>query len=162
MSGLEADGRFREMVNITGLTVPEAIIPPWALPVIPQEVSFDFTASDFDLAAPAKMIIEGFDLTAADPMEKVDPKAMQPAFFAGSPIALALAPSHIKGDGYEIGYQGAMQASPDAPPSGSAKITASGLDKIEAALNARAAGTGAAAADDAANGQDAGQGRGVG
>jgi hypothetical protein len=135
MSGLKADGRFREMVNISGLTAPEAIIPPWALPVMPQEISFDFTASDFDLAAPAKMIIEGFDLTAADPMEKVDPKAMQPAFFAGSPIALALAPSHIKGDGYEIGYQGAMQASPDAPPNGSAKITASGLDKIEAALN---------------------------
>ncbi|HRM76473.1 MAG TPA: LuxR C-terminal-related transcriptional regulator, partial [Paracoccus sp. (in: a-proteobacteria)] len=28
-----------------------------------------------------------------------------------------------------------LQASPDAPPNGSAKITASGLDKIEAALN---------------------------
>ncbi|WP_374636168.1 hypothetical protein [Paracoccus sp. (in: a-proteobacteria)] len=136
LSGVEGEGRFREMVNITGLTVPEAIIPPWALPVVPQEVSFDFTASDFNLAAPAKMIIEGFDLTLMDPMVNVDPDALQTAFFAGSPVALALAPSHIKGDGYEIGYEGAMQAGPDAPPSGSAKITASGLDKIEAALNA--------------------------
>lgn len=136
LSGVETDGRFREMVNITGLTVPEEIIPPWALPVIPQEVSFDIAASDFNLAAPAKMIIEGFDLTAVDPMEKVDPEAMQAAFFSAGPVALALAPSHIKGDGYEIGYQGAMQAGPDAPPSVTAKITASGLDKIEAALNA--------------------------
>ncbi|RCW81028.1 hypothetical protein [Paracoccus lutimaris] len=136
LSGVEADGRFREMVRITGLKIPEAIVPPWALPVIPQEVSFDFTASQFDLAAPVKMIIEGFDLTAADPIAKVDPVQLKAAFFAGSPIALELAPSQIKGEGYQIDYQGQMQLPADTPPGGTARISASGLDKIEAALNA--------------------------
>ena len=136
LSGIEADGRFREMVRITGLKVPEAIVPPWALPVIPSEVSFDIAASQFDLAAPAKMIIEGFDLTAADPMAKINPEQMRAAFFTDGPIALELAPSQIKGEGYQIDYQGQMQLPADTPPGGTARISASGLDKIEAALNA--------------------------
>ena len=136
MSGLETDGRFREMLTFSGLTVPEAIMPPWALPLVPQEIMLDFSASDFNLAAPAKMIIEGFDLTADHPMAKVDPAQLGTAFFDGGPALLALAPGHIKGDGYEIGYQGEMKVSDTAAPNGIATISATGLDKIEAALNA--------------------------
>lgn len=136
MSGVEADGHFREMVSLSGLTVPQAVIPPWALPLIPTEVSFDISAADFDLAAPAKLMIESFDLTAPDPMAKVTPDQMQAAFFGGGPVALALAPSHIKGEGYEIGYQGEMKVGPAAQPTGAAQIKATGLDKIEAALSA--------------------------
>ena len=136
MSGIEADGRVREMVRITGLKVPETIVPPWALPVIPNEVSFDLSVSRFDLAAPVKMIIEGFDLTAGDPIGKVDVEQLKAAFFAGNPVALELAPSQIKGEGYQIDYQGQMQLPADTPPGGTARISATGLDKIEAALNA--------------------------
>ena len=136
VSGIEADGRVREMVRITGLKVPETIVPPWALPVIPNEVSFDLSVSRFDLAAPVKMIIEGFDLTAGDPIGKVDVEQLKAAFFAGNPVALELAPGQIKGEGYQIDYQGQMQLPADTPPGGTARISATGLDKIEAALNA--------------------------
>ena len=136
LAGIEADGMFREKISVTGLTVPPAIVPAWAQPVLPNEVSFDFTASDFDLAAPVKMFIEGFDLTAPDPLGKLADGQMQAAFFGKGPIGLALAPSHIKGEGYEIGYEGDMQVTAGLPPTGKAKVTASGLDKIEAALSA--------------------------
>lgn len=136
LSGVVADGKFREMISLSGLTVPGAIIPPWALPLIPQEISLDFSASEFNLAAPARMLIEGFDLTAADPTGTIDPDQMSAAFFDGGPALLALAPSHIKGDGYELGVQGEMQASDTVAPTGTARISAAGLDKVEAVLNA--------------------------
>lgn len=136
MSGATPDGRFQERFTLSGLTVPEGVLPPWAAPILPQEVTLDFAASDFDLAAPAKLLIETFDLNADDPLAKLSPEQVQQALLPDGKAALKLAPSQIKGDGYQIDYRGDMAVGPGAAPVGSALIEATGLDKVEAALAA--------------------------
>ncbi|WP_104493420.1 hypothetical protein [Paracoccus denitrificans] len=136
MSGATPDGRLQEQVALSGVTVPEGVLPSWVAPILPQEVTLDFTASDFDLAAPARMLIEGFDLTAEEPFAKLVPEQLQAALLPRGSFDLKLAPSQIKGDGYQIDYRADVAAGPAAPPSGSALITATGLDKVEEALAA--------------------------
>lgn len=136
MSGVTADGRLQEQVALAGLSVPEGVLPSWVAPILPQEVTLDFTASEFDLAAPAKMLIEAVDLAAEDPFAKLDPEQVRAALLPQGKAALTLAPSQIKGDGYRIDYRADVAAGPGAVPSGSALISATGLDKVEAALAA--------------------------
>ncbi|WP_449044648.1 hypothetical protein [Paracoccus versutus] len=136
LSGATADGRLHERVALSGVTVPEGVLPPWVEPILPQEVTLDFTASGFDLAAPAKMLIEGFDLAAEEPFARLVPEQLQAALLPGGTADLKLAPSQIKGDGYQIDYRADIAAGPGAAPTGAALISATGLDKVEAALAA--------------------------
>ncbi|WP_418024254.1 hypothetical protein ACNKFW_10120 [Paracoccus sp. TD-10] len=136
LSGATADGRLHERVALSGLTVPEGVLPPWAVPILPQEVTLDFTASGFDLAAPAKMLIEGFDLAADEPFARLVPEQLQAALLPRGTADLTLAPSQIKGDGYRIDYRADIAAGPGAAPTGAVLISAMGLDKVEAALAA--------------------------
>lgn len=136
LSGAMPDGHFSEKLVLSGLTVPSGVLPDWAVPILPQEVSLDFAASDFDLAAPAKLLIEGFDLNADNPLEKLTPELLLPALLPGGNVTLKLAPSQIKGEGYQIDYRGDMAAGPGTMPVGQALIQAQGLDKVEAALSA--------------------------
>lgn len=134
MSGATADGHLQEQLAISGLTYPEDILPPSLAPIVPQEVTFDFTASEFDLAAPAKMLIESFDLNAEDPLGKLDPDQLLTAFLPNGTANLKFAPSQIKGADYQIDYNADIAVGPATLPVGSALITATGLDKVEAAL----------------------------
>lgn len=136
LSGATPDGRFAETLVLSGLTVPPGVLPDWAVPILPQEVSVDFAASDFNLAAPAKLLIEGFDLNAPEPLAKLTPEVMLPALLPGGKAALKLAPSQIKGEGYQIDYRGDMAVGPGTTPVGQALIEAQGLDKVESALAA--------------------------
>lgn len=136
LSGATPDGRFAEKLVLSGLTVPPGVLPDWAVPILPQELSLDFAASDFDLAAPAKLLIESFDLTAEAPLAKLSPQQMQQALLPDGKAALKLAPSQIKGDGYQIDYRADLAVGPATMPVGGALISAQGLDKIEAALAA--------------------------
>ena len=136
LSGATSDGRFAEKLVLSGLSVPDGVLPPWVAPILPQEVTLDFTASDFDLAAPARLIIESFDLNAPEPLAKLSPEAMLPALLPDGKAALKLAPSQIKGDGYQIDYKADVAVGPGTMPVGAALISATGLDKVEAALAA--------------------------
>lgn len=136
MSGATSDGRLQEKLLLSGLTVPQGSLPDWAVPILPQEVTLDFAASDFDLAAPARLIIEGFDLNAPEPLGQLTPEQMQTALLPDGKALLKIAPSQIKGDGYQIDYRGDLSAGPTVPPIGAAMITATGLDKVETALAA--------------------------
>ncbi len=136
LSGAVPDGRLAEKLVLSALTVPEGVLPPWVAPILPQEVSLDFAASDFDLAAPAKLLIESFDLNAEEPLARLSPEQMQQAFLPDGKAVLKLAPSQIKGDGYRIDYRADVAVGPGAAPVGAALISASGLDTLESALAA--------------------------
>jgi hypothetical protein len=55
INGLVKDGSFGESVSFSGLTLPAAIVPAWATTLVPKDMTFDFTVSDFDLATPASL-----------------------------------------------------------------------------------------------------------
>ncbi len=136
LSGISADGRFHESIAMTGLTLPEGVLPAWAVPLVPEEATFDLTASGFNLAAPAKMLIETFDLNATDQQGGVDPQKLQQAFLPDGSFSLKFAPSKVRGADYQLDYQADLAIGKMPMPTGSALISAQGLDNVEAALRA--------------------------
>ena len=58
MNGIVADGRLRETISLTGFRVPAELVPQWAAGLVPENFRIDVNLADFNLAAPAAMIID--------------------------------------------------------------------------------------------------------
>ena len=134
--GVTADGRFREAITLSGLTLPEGVIPPWAVPLLPTDFSVDIGVTGYDLASPALLLLPLFDLpTGTEPDQALLEQALV-ALLPDGAVDITLAPGSVTGNGYELTYQGAMSAGPGALPTGSATVTLTGADVISAALAA--------------------------
>lgn len=137
INGAVQDGKFRESVSISGLTLPAGLVPAWAAPIVPSKFVLDAQVTDFDAAAGIAAALGYLDLpdgmadtTALDAQVKA-------AFLPKSTVTITLNPGALSGDGYELTYEGSMVAGPDMPiPTGTAKVTLAGADKLQAALNA--------------------------
>lgn len=136
MNGIVADGRLRQTFSFTGLEVPAALLPPWAAGLVPESFKIDVGVADFDLAAPAALILDKLDLSKPEPLPKdLDSPLMQALMPKGS-VTITLGPSDILAKLYGLAAEGSMTAGPVAMPSGQALITMKGLDETMAALQA--------------------------
>lgn len=136
MNGIVADGRLRQTFSFTGLEVPAALLPPWAAGLVPESFKLDVGVADFDLAAPAALILDKLDLSKPEPLPKdLDAPLMQALMPKGS-VTITLGPSDILAKLYGLAAEGSMTAGPVAMPSGQALITMKGLDETMAALQA--------------------------
>ena len=135
INGVVADGKFREAFTLAGLTLPAGIVPEWAAPILPQKLSIDVQVTDFDAAAAANLALELFDLPdGAKPVAESNDKVMA-ALLPKGKVTITLNPGTVTGDGYALTYEGSMVAGPQTPmPTGSAKITLTGIDRLNAAL----------------------------
>lgn len=137
LNGLVADGKFREAVSVKGLTLPTEMMPAWAVPILPKDVSFDFQVTDFDPAAAANVALGLFDLAPGTEPDDAFDAAMLAALLPKGAVTIGLNPGAISGEGYSLSYEGAMVAGPATEiPTGTAKITLAGIDKLQAALDA--------------------------
>lgn len=137
LNGLVADGKVREAISVSGLTLPEGLVPAWAVPILPQKASFDFQVTDFDAAAAANLALGLFDLPGGASPDDAFNAAVLKAFMPKGTVTIGLNPSSVTGDGYELTYEGSMVAGPDTTiPTGTAKITLTGIEKLQAALAA--------------------------
>lgn len=136
-NGIVADGKLREALTVSGLTLPAGLVPDWAVPLVPESVSLDFTLSRFDLAAPVALFLDSFDL-APGPVDSAGMDAkMLAAFLPEGVVDVTLAPASIVGAGYTVTYQAVMTGGvAGTMPTGTAKFTASGLDTLQAAIAA--------------------------
>ncbi len=135
MNGAVPDGLFREALSFKGLTLPEGVVPPFALALVPDEFSIDGTVSGFDPAAAAKLALTMFDLPeGAQPPEGFDLQMLAALMPTGA-VDFTLAPGGAKNATYALTYEGAMSAGMGGMPTGTAKITLVGVDAIMAALN---------------------------
>ena len=130
INGVVKEGKFRESFSIAGLTVPAAIVPPWATTLVPKNISFDFTVSGFDLAAPAQLILAALDLAKTDPLPSGFEATLLPALLPTGNVSITLNPTSVGNDLYFVNAEGSMTAGPAAMPSGGATITAKGLDEV--------------------------------
>ncbi len=130
INGIVKEGSLRESLSMTGLTVPPAIVPPWAITLVPKNISFDFTVSGFDLAAPAQLILAALDLAKDKPLPDGFEATLLPALLPTGNVSITLNPTSISNDLYFVNAEGAMVAGPAAMPSGQATITAKGLDEV--------------------------------
>ena len=130
VNGIVKDGKFREKVAFNGLTLPAAIVPPWATKLVPKNFAMDFTVSGFDLASPAKLILDQLDLAKEPPLPDGFEQILTPVFMPKGTVDISLNPSSIDNDVYSVKVEGSMVAGPAALPTGKAKITAKGIDEI--------------------------------
>ena len=136
MNGIVADGKLRETFSFSGLQVPQELLPPWAAGLVPEKFGLDVTVSDFDLAAPAAMILDKLDLSKPEPLPKdMDQPLMQALMPKGS-VTITLGPSQLLASLYDLTAEGSMTAGPIAMPSGQALLKLKGMDETMAALQA--------------------------
>lgn len=136
-NGIVADGKVREAISVSGLTLPAGVVPEWAAPILPQKVSLDFQVTDFDAAAAANVALGLFDLPAGTEPDEAFQANLLAALMPNKTVTIGLNPGAVTGDGYELTYEGSMVAGPEMPvPTGTAVLTLVGIEKLQAALDA--------------------------
>lgn len=130
MNGVVKDGKFREKIGLKGINVPAALVPPWAVNLVPKNMTFDFTLSGFDLASPADAILKQIDFTKTPPLPDGFEAVLLPSLMPKGTVDIGLGPTEISNDTYNLKLEGTMSAGPAAIPTGKATITAKGLDEI--------------------------------
>lgn len=136
VNGAVADGKLREAFTLSGLTLPAGIVPDWAAPILPQKISLDIQASDFDAAAGVTALLDALDLPDGMADTTEFNTKLRSAWLPKGTVTVTLNPGAVTGDGYELTYEGSMAAGPDTPmPTGTAKVTLAGAEKLQAALN---------------------------
>lgn len=135
-NGLIADGKFREAITLSGLTIPVGLAPEWAAGLVPKNAGIDFTVSGFDAASPAAAMIAAFDLTKPEPIDPATQMSLMTALMPKGTVDITLAPGEISSDMYALTYEGAMTAGPMGAPVGKATVTMTGMEAVLAALQA--------------------------
>jgi hypothetical protein len=139
MNGLTSDGKIREAFKLSGITLPDGILPPWSKPVLPTDISLDFAITGFNAADPVSMIIDNMDLNAKPPLKSgMEMQLLGMALPKGT-FQVALNPGSIKSTTYEISYDGALDVSLGGPPSGKGTLKMKGFDQTLQSLQQAAA-----------------------
>ncbi len=131
MNGIVKEGKLRESFAVTGLTIPPAVVPPWATQLVPKNITFDFQGSGFDLATPAQAILAALDLAKDPPLPAGFENTLIPTLLPKGTADIGLNPTSISNDIYSVSAEGTMTAGPANPiPSGKATVKAKGLDEV--------------------------------
>lgn len=135
-NGAVADGKFGETISIEGPRLPEGIVPPWAAPLVPQRVSLDFGASQFDPAAAANILLDaleaGTKLKGTEAEEK-----LTKAFLPSGRVTLSTNQSEVTGKTYALSVTGSAQVGPPpAKPDLDLTVKMTGFDSVLKALDA--------------------------
>ena len=136
LNGFVENGALREKITLTGFKAPDGVIPPWAASLVPQNFTVDFNVADFNLAAPAKLIIDNLDLTKKPPLPKEMEQQLLQALLPNGTVTVGLGPSEVIASIFDLKAEGSMVAGPAAMPSGQATVKLKGIDEIMAALQA--------------------------
>jgi hypothetical protein len=134
MSGAVTAGRFREKLAVTGLQLPEALMPPWVPPLLPDDASIDVTVSGFDASAPALMALEVLSFAAPPAPDFGQMLAM--AAMPNGNVTVSVAETGVAGEGFGLTIDGTLQVGPMAMPTGTATVALTGVDTIIGHLNA--------------------------
>ena len=136
INGIVADGMLHEGLTVEGLRLPPGLVPPWATDLVPNKLALDFKIADFDLAAPAKILIDNMDLSNTDPIKPELQLKLLAALLPKGAVALSMGPSKIVGKILDVGFEGAMTVGPVGKPLGEATVKAKGLDQVLDVLKA--------------------------
>jgi len=132
MSGITADGRFRESVAVKGLKLPVELMPAWVVPLLPSEASIDVAVSGFDLAAPAAMLLDA--LAPGFRSDEAFEAEMLAALLPEGRVTVTLAPQGVVTPSYTLDYEGGVDTGPGRMPEGTVTVGATGIDAALAAL----------------------------
>lgn len=136
LAGIVPDGSLRTSYGIAGLKLPDGIVPPFAAGLVPRDFTIDVNVTDFDLAAPAALLIDNLDLAKDPPLDPGLEQQLLQALLPKMIVTIGLNPSEIIASAFHLKAEGSMTAGPIAVPAGNALIRLKGIDDIMAALQA--------------------------
>ena len=136
VNGVVADGKVHEGFRVDGLTLPPGLVPPFATDLVPQSFALDFTVSDFNLADPARMLLDIIDLNVAKPTTPEENLRLLTALLPKGAVEISVGPGKVTAKLYDVGFEGRMTAGPVGVPLGAATIRAKGLDDVMKTLQA--------------------------
>jgi hypothetical protein len=133
MNGVVPEGTARLVMTLSGLTLPDGlpqeIVPKLALELMPKTFSMDVKVSDYDLAAPVKMLLEHLEVSGDEPPPEMEQQLLA-ALLPKGEVTVSLAPGSYVSPALTVKYEGSMVAGPVKTPFGQAIISASGLDQV--------------------------------
>ncbi len=136
LGGIVAEGRFREAIRLSGLSIPAGLVPEWAAPLIPADATVDVEVTDFNLSTPARTLIGALDLTQPQPVDPALNAQLLGELLPSGAVTITFAPGSVVNEAYTLGFEGAMSVGPAAPPTGSGRITATGIERVQEILGA--------------------------
>lgn len=132
-NGVVADGMLREAFTLTGLTMPEGLVPDWAIDLVPQTLSLDVKVAGFDPASFAMKAMEMVDASHKGGMVEIPEDAFMAALLPKGTVEVTLAPGATTSAIYTLGYEGSLVAGP-AMAKGHATVTMTGLAAVREAV----------------------------
>jgi len=136
MNGIAANGKLHERFYVVGLRLPGRLVPSWAAELVPETFVLDFTVADFNLADPARMLLDVMDLNEAKPTTPEENIKLLTALLPKGAVEISMGPSKVTGKLYDLDFEGNMTAGPVGVPLGVATVRAKGLDDVMKALQA--------------------------
>ncbi|MDQ0393869.1 hypothetical protein [Labrys monachus] len=130
-TGLVPQARYSFGIAVSGLSLPDDLVPDWAKSFVPTQGRLDFEIAGFDLEAMARRVIRDFDATKYPPLPGDLHAALAGLFAQGHPRLHF--EQELKASGLDVTGRGDTSIVP--AQQGTATISASGLDGLIAAIN---------------------------
>lgn len=131
-NGITDQGLIAESFRLKGLALPEGLVPDWATGLVPSELSIGFSLTDFNLAAPAAILLSAVDFGAQIPDDLQ--ASMLAALLPEGAVTFSLPADGMTAPLYTLTYEGSLSYAPESMPVGGAKITATGIPDVVTAL----------------------------
>jgi hypothetical protein len=138
MTGLVPHGAFELGLKLDGLTIPAALLPAWAAPLLPSLVDTNLKFTLDGLDEMAKLAIAEVDFSDDPPLSDEAQEKLADLYRKGNP-KLVIAPSRVASPNYVVSLSGEFSAV-GPKPTGKVTIEAEGFDKSFAILQAAAQG----------------------
>lgn len=135
-NGLGAEGKVLEGLRVKGLTLPDGLVPAWAQPLIPQELTLEGQVTGFDAGAAVAVALTALDLPdGQDPAPEFGDTVLAALIPQGT-VTVGLNPGGAKNDLYALTWEGGLEAGPQTEiPTFNAKLSLTGMDTVLKALN---------------------------
>ncbi|MER9600088.1 MULTISPECIES: hypothetical protein [unclassified Mesorhizobium] len=136
MDGIAKDGKINYAFKVSGLTMPQQVLPSWSVALLPTDIDLNFGGANIDLDSIAKKTIETLDFRKDPPLPADFGKQISADFLAKTP-KVVLGHSTIKNGNIEIAMEGEMKF-PGKKPDADVTVDITGYEKIVETLQTAA------------------------
>jgi hypothetical protein len=128
MDGAVPDGSLTYSMSLTGVKVPEQIVPPWSVPLLPTEMDVSVSGVGFHADAIARKLLDNLDLNRDPPIPAAVGEEIAAEFMANPP-KVVIARSTVRNRDTEVSAEGEVTFLAGQPQANVA-FEVTGYDKV--------------------------------
>lgn len=132
MGGLVRDWFIRQKMVASGWSVPESLAPAWAQSLVPDTLAVGLKMAGFDLETALLQSVD--ELAPADPDALGSASDRIMAALAPNGMFVTFAPGHLRGEIYDLEFEGGLVVDLGDDMQGTARVEARGLTAIREAV----------------------------